>query len=243
MLSWRRSFHLSRSEAGAVAPTGRSRILYRALVCLTNGPTIRPGFLRRTTAIPTARCSEGHFVTVTIVGEYFSVPEVFEVQQTLAWRVDSAGASAWSLAPFREGNRLYLDKLIRVTENSDAKQCAGWVMVSETASDLIPRHNQIVSTAGGHEDGRLEHVTYPSATFLQDNPQVVERPARLCSDITRSDDLALIINRARTRGNNQASLSSRGGVCIRHARKQPGTAYKFCCHANKSGIVLESLSS
>src|SRR5690349_7206349 len=37
-------------------------------------------------------------------------------------------------------------KLIRVTENRHAQQCAGRIVVTETACDFVPRHNQIVST-------------------------------------------------------------------------------------------------
>jgi hypothetical protein len=94
---------------------------------------------------------------------------------------------------WRDSNRLYFDKLIRVTENRYVKERAGWVMVAETAGDFIPRHNEIVPTGAGHEDRRLEHVTHLSATLFQSNSQVVERPTHLVGDITQSDYSSLII--------------------------------------------------
>jgi hypothetical protein len=59
-------------------------------------------------------------------------------------------SSTDALEPCRDGNRLYLDKLIRVTENRHAAQCAGRIVVTETAGDFVPRHNQIVSTTAGN---------------------------------------------------------------------------------------------
>ncbi len=46
--------------------------------------------------------------------------------------------SAQWLAGCCEGNRLYLDKLSRVAESPDAKQCAGRVVVAETTDNFIP---------------------------------------------------------------------------------------------------------
>ena len=68
------------------------------------------------------------------------------------------------------GNRFDLDKLIRKTENRDAKQCARRVVVAETARNFVPRHNEIIATAGGNEDRRFEHVTHRSAGLFQRNP-------------------------------------------------------------------------
>lgn len=42
------------------------------------------------------------------------------------------------LAGCRDGNRLYLDKLSRVAESPDAKQCAWRVVVAETTDNFIP---------------------------------------------------------------------------------------------------------
>jgi hypothetical protein len=56
----------------------------------------------------------------------------------IASRCDGRGASAQWLAGCRKGNRLYLDKLSRVAESPDAKQCAGRVVVAETTDNFIP---------------------------------------------------------------------------------------------------------
>ena len=136
-------------------------------------------------------------------------------------------------AACHDGNRLYLDKLIRITENRYAKQCAGRIVVAETPGDFVPRHNEIVSIAARNIDRRLEDVTQFSATLFQRNSEVGERLARLRGDITWSNYSPLDIERARTRGDDQAGLSNRRGVCIRHARKKPVAAHKFCCHANR----------
>jgi hypothetical protein len=129
------------------------------------------------------------------------------------------GRTNRSLARCRERNRLDLDKLIGVAKNRDTNQRAGRVVVPESAGDFIPRHDEIVPTAAGNKDGRLEHITNVSATLFQDNPHVVERLACLRGDITRSNDSPLIVERTRTRGNDQPGLWGGRGVCIRHARK------------------------
>jgi hypothetical protein len=47
-----------------------------------------------------------------------------------------------------DGNRLFLDKLIRITENRYAKQCAGRIVVAETPGDFVaqPRTKHLRSS-------------------------------------------------------------------------------------------------
>jgi hypothetical protein len=49
------------------------------------------------------------------------------------------GALAGSSARCREGNRLYLNELIRIAENRDAKQCAGRLGLTESGGYCTPR--------------------------------------------------------------------------------------------------------
>jgi hypothetical protein len=142
-----------------------------------------------------------------------------------------------ALTPCCDGNSLYFDKLIRITENRYTNQRAGGVVVAEAGGDFVPRGDQMVAAAAGNIDGCLQYIMQPSATLLQRNPQVIQRLARLRRDVTLRCHSPLIIERARTRSNDQARLGSGRGVGVWHAREQPVAAHKFCCHANECAIV------
>jgi hypothetical protein len=143
-----------------------------------------------------------------------------------------------SSARWGQGNRFDLDKLIRKTEDRHTDQCAWRVVVAETARNFVPRHNEIIATAGANIDRRLDNVTQLSAALFQRNSEVAERLPHLRRDVTRSDYLPLSIQRARARSNDQAGLPSGSGVCVRDTGKQPITADKFNCHIADSVTVL-----
>jgi hypothetical protein len=67
----------------------------------------------------------------------------------------------------------------------------------------ISLHATIGSSRLLLDSGRLEQVPQLSAALLQGNPEIVERLAHLCGDITASDYSPLIIEPARTRGDDQ----------------------------------------
>jgi predicted ABC-type transport system involved in lysophospholipase L1 biosynthesis ATPase subunit len=129
---------------------------------------------------------------------------------------------------------LYLDKLIGVTEDSDAEQRARHVMIAEGVGYLIPGSKEIVAVAACDVDSRLEHIPHHRARLLQGSMQVAERLAHLRSDVSGSNDSPVLIERAGTRSEDEIGRGSLGGVGIRGTGEEPGAADKFNGHGNRA---------
>src|SRR5712691_2792069 len=142
----------------------------------------------------------------------------------------------------RDGDGLDLNKLVRIPENGDTKQRARHIVVAEDGRDLVPGRDQIRAVGAGDVDRGLDHVLDRGTGFGERGPQIRQALPSLRGDGSRRRDLTVRIERASSRGEDQARPLGDGRVRVRGIGKQASAANQVYAHSRtlsqQAGVLL-----
>jgi len=104
-------------------------------------------------------------------------------------------------------------------------------VLAERRPDHVPRRHQIRAVRGGDVNRRLQHVAQPRAGRLERHDQVRHHLPGLGLDVALADDVLVLVDRARTRREDQRARRGGGRVRVRDAAVEFRRADQFNCHS------------